>query len=142
MYTWYFSVVNPFRTAVPLRRQASQIVSNLFPKRDCGTERVTATRPREARGAIDLRIGPRRVPVPCDSFFLHCNVVTRTPIPTLPSHHNKQRPSMYNRRFLSSFFPSEVPTGFSLLSSRLPSPVLLLFFIFLLRQHALRELSA
>ena len=33
-------VINHFRTAVPLRGQATQIPSNLSPKRDCGPKRV------------------------------------------------------------------------------------------------------
>ena len=32
------SILNPVRTALPLRGQSSQILSSLFPKRDCGSK--------------------------------------------------------------------------------------------------------
>ena len=34
-------ITSLFRTAVPFWEQATQILSNLSPKRDCGPERVT-----------------------------------------------------------------------------------------------------
>ena len=43
-----YSCYNPFRTAVPLWGQSSHFISNLSPKRDCGSKRVN----------INSHIGP------------------------------------------------------------------------------------
>ena len=52
--TWYTTAVysfNPFRTAVPIWTQTSQILNTLSPKRDCGPKRVKTIRFK----ALELR---------------------------------------------------------------------------------------
>ena len=43
-YKTFFEFLNPFRTAVPLWGQTTQILSSLSPKRDCGSKGVNDTR--------------------------------------------------------------------------------------------------
>ena len=80
--------VNPFSTALPLWGDISQILSSLFPKRDCGTKRVKRTsyvlffqRPCLSEGCADLL---KRGPSEATRRATLWEIKTLTPLPSSP----------------------------------------------------------